>query len=230
MWGLLGFAVILGMRHAMEPDHVAAVSSLAADRKKLPEVVAHGLTWGLGHSLTLLIFSGIAIALGKSIPDSFGALLDDAVGVMLIGLGLNVIWRLWKERVHFHSHRHGDGVSHFHAHSHAGERLGHVYSLHAHEHKFKWRSLLVGMTHGMSGSGALLVLAASKVSSVVLGVGYVLMFGLGSIVGMGLMSAVVSVPLILSAKFLTFANRWFQGAIGALTIVIGFLILFGELA
>src|SRR5256885_4568226 len=114
---------------------------------------------------------------------------------MLIGLGAHVLWRLWHDRVHFHRHGHGDGTVHFHAHSHAGETVPHARAAHAHEHGFRWRTLLVGLMHGMAGSAALLVLAVSQASSPAVGLGYVALFGIGSMIGMGALSAGVAGPL-----------------------------------
>ena len=87
--------------------------------------------------------------------------LETAVGVMLVGLGAHVLWRMWRDRVHFHKHRHGDGTVHFHAHSHRDETAPHAKSAHAHAHGFRWRTLLVGLMHGVAGTAAMLVLAAS---------------------------------------------------------------------
>ena len=121
MFGILGLGFLLGMQHALEADHIAAVSSIAARRSHVADIVKHGLTWGLGHTLTLFVFAGAAILLGHAIPESIARPIETAVGVMLIGLGAHVLWRLWRDRVHFHRHGHGDGTVHFHAHSHAGE-------------------------------------------------------------------------------------------------------------
>ena len=115
----LGFCS--GMQHALEADHIAAVSSIAARRTDVGDIVKHGLTWGLGHTLTLFVFAGAAILLGHAIPEHLARPLETAVGIMLVGLGAHVLWRLWRDRVHFHSHGHGDGTVHLHAHSHAGE-------------------------------------------------------------------------------------------------------------
>ena len=91
----------------------------------------------------------------------------------------------------------------------------HVRTAHAHEHGFRWRTLLVGLMHGMAGSAALLVLTASQASSPVVGLGYVALFGIGSMIGMGALSTVIAVPLAFSARWLTLANRGLQGAVGA---------------
>ena len=221
MFGILGLGFLLGMQHALEADHIAAVSSIAARRSHVADIVKHGLTWGLGHTLTLFVFAGAAILLGRAIPETVARPMETAVGVMLIGLGAHVLWRLWRDRVHFHKHGHGDGTAHFHAHSHAGETAPHVRTAHAHEHGFRWRTLLVGLMHGMAGSAALLVLAVSQASSSAVGLAYVALFGIGSMIGMGALSTLIAVPLAISARWLTWANRGLQGAVGLATIAIG---------
>ncbi|MBI5318442.1 urease accessory protein [Bradyrhizobium sp.] len=225
MFGILGLGFLLGMQHALEADHIAAVSSIAARRSRVGDIVKHGLTWGLGHTATLFVFAGVAILLGRAIPETVAKPLEAAVGVMLIGLGAHVLWRLWRDRVHFHRHGHADGTVHFHAHSHAGDTLPHAGAAHAHEHGFRWRTLLVGLMHGMAGSAALLVLAVTQASSPAAGLGYVALFGVGSMIGMGVLSAVIAVPLAVSARFLTAANHALQGAVGTVTIAIGLVTL-----
>jgi len=120
-------------------------------------------------------------------------------------------------------HGHGDGTVHFHAHSHAGETAPHARAAHAHGHGFRWRTLLVGLMHGMAGSAALLVLAVSQASSPAVGLGYVALFGVGSMIGMGALSTVIAVPLVVSARSLTWANRGLQGAVGLATVAIGIM-------
>ena len=221
MFGILGLGFLLGMQHALEADHVAAVSSIAARRSEVADIVKHGLTWGLGHTLTLFVFAGAAIVLGQAMPEHLTQPLETAVGIMLVGLGAHVLWRLWRDRVHFHKHSHGDGTVHIHAHSHAGEAIAHARAPHAHAHGFRWRTLLVGLMHGMAGSAALLVLAISQVSSPAVGLGYVALFGIGSMIGMGALSAVIAVPIVVSARSLTLANSGLQGAVGIVTVAIG---------
>jgi high-affinity nickel permease len=221
MFGILGLGFLLGMQHALEADHIAAVSSIAARRSQVGDIVRHGLTWGLGHTLTLFVFAGAAIWLGSAIPEHVARPLETAVGIMLVGLGAHVLWRLWRDRVHFHRHGHDDGTVHIHAHSHAGEVLPHARAPHAHAHGFRWRTLLVGLMHGMAGSAALLVLAVSQAATPAVGLGYVALFGIGSIIGMAALSMVIAVPLVVSARWLTWANRGLQGVVGLVTIAIG---------
>jgi len=226
MFGILGLGFLLGMQHALEADHIAAVSSIAARRSEIRDIVKHGLTWGLGHTLTLFSFAGAAILLGHAIPEHLSRPLEAAVGIMLVGLGAHVLWRLSRERMHLHAHRHPDGTFHLHLHNHAGETVPHARAPHAHGHDakghgFRWRTLLVGLMHGMAGSAALLVLAVSQASSPAAGLGYVALFGIGSMIGMGVLSAVIAVPLAVSARWLTWANSGLQGAVGIVTTAIG---------
>lgn len=229
MFGILGLGFLLGMQHALEADHIAAVSSIAARRSQIGDIVRHGLTWGLGHTLTLFVFAGCAILLGRAIPESLARPIETAVGIMLVGLGADVLWRLWRDRVHFHKHGHGDGTVHLHAHSHAGETTPHRRTAHAHQHGFRWRTLLVGLMHGMAGSAALLMLTVSQASSPAVGLGYIALFGIGSMVGMGALSTVIAVPLAVSARWLTWANRGLQGAVGIVTVAIGIHTIVGNL-
>lgn len=221
MLGILGLGFLLGMQHAVEADHVAAVSSLAARRTHVRDIVKHGLTWGLGHTLTLFLFAGAAIMLGRAIPENISQLLEAAVGFMLVALGAHLLWRIWRDRVHFHRHGHGDGVEHTHLHSHANETSYHRHDAHLHKHGFRWRSLLVGFMHGMAGSAALLVLAASQAISPLYGILYVVLFGVGSMVGMAALASIIAVPIAFSARSLTWANRALQISVGAMTVAIG---------
>ena len=226
MFGVLAIGFLLGMQHALEADHIAAVSSIAARRSDVRDIVKHGLTWGLGHTLTLFVFAGAAIMLGYAIPEHLAGALETAVGIMLVGLGAHVLWRLWRDRVHFHRHGHGDGTEHIHAHSHVYEAIPHRQSAHLHQHGFRWRTLLVGLMHGMAGSAALLVLAISEVANAAYGMFYVLLFGIGSMLGMGFLSVVIAVPLAASARWLTWANRSLQGGVGVITIGVGAMTIY----
>ena len=221
MFAILGLGFLLGMQHALEADHIAAVSSIAARRTDIGDILKHGLTWGLGHTLTLFAFAGAAILLGQAIPEIWSRPLETAVGIMLVGLGVHVLWRLGRDRVHFHRHSHSDGTVHVHAHGHANQTVPHARASHEHIHGFRWRTLVVGLMHGMAGSAALLVLAVSQATSPAIGLGYVALFGVGSMIGMGVLSSVIAVPLAVSARWLTSAYRGLQGAVGIVTIAIG---------
>jgi ABC-type nickel/cobalt efflux system permease component RcnA len=228
LFSILGLGMLLGMQHALEADHVAAVSSVVSRHRGIRNISWHGAVWGVGHTLTLLLVAGTCILLKATLDERVAERLEFGVGVMLLGLGLHVLWRLWRDRVHFGTHRHGDGTLHMHAHSHRHDSVPHRHSTHEHDHPegLPWRTLLVGTMHGMAGSAALVVLTASSIESPVLGIFYVLLFGVGSIVGMALLSAVIAVPLTWTARSLTFANRAIQLAIGLVTTGIGLHVVY----
>jgi high-affinity nickel permease len=213
----LGFA--LGLQHAMEADHLAAVASIATRHSRPAEIVKHGLTWGLGHALTLLLVAGAAFVLGGAIPSRLSDWLEFGVGAMLLVLGAQVLWKLWRNRVHVHIHEH-EGERHLHLHSHQ-----HGPS-HAHPHGFRWRTLAVGLMHGMAGSAALLLLAMTQVRDPLRGLAYILVFGVGSMAGMAMLSAALSVPLALSARFISMASNGLQAVIGVCTVGLGAVTMF----
>ena len=217
---LLGF--LIGMRHAVESDHVAAVASLATRSTSLGDSVRQGAAWGLGHTLTLFIFGGLVLVLDVVMPETMARVLELAVGIMLVGLGTDVLWRLGRDRIHFHTHRHDDGKVHFHAHSHAGEQT-HDPARHNHGHadRFPVRAMLVGLMHGMAGSAALIILTLQTVQSPWAGLAYIALFGIGSIAGMALLSAAIAVPLHLSARGMTRLHNGLQAAVGIATMAIG---------
>jgi ABC-type nickel/cobalt efflux system permease component RcnA len=227
MSGIILLGLLLGMQHAMEADHLAAVANMTAGNRGRRSIIRHGAVWGLGHMTTLSVFAGAVLLSRRAVSPAMAEGLEVAVGVMLIGLGSNALYRLIRERVHIHVHRHSDGQAHIHAHSHAGESRPHRQLPHDHDHPsgFPFRSLLVGMMQGLAGSAALVVLAATALESPLEGLGYVLLFGLGSVLGMALLSAVISVPLSLTANHLTWAHRGIRGAAGVVSIVLGGVIV-----
>ena len=216
MMAILGLGFAIGLQHALEADHLAAVATIASRHSRPADIVKHGLTWGLGHALTLLALAGAAFLLGSAIPDGLAGKLEFAVGAMLLLLGGQVLWRLWRRRVHVHLHEH-EGTRHLHLHGHQDRRE----EAHLHQHGFRWRTLAVGFMHGMAGSAALLLLAMAQVKDPLRGLAYILVFGVGSMVGMGALSAVIAVPLALSARFLTLANNGLQAVIGVCTVGLG---------
>ncbi len=223
----LGF--LIGLQHALEADHVAAVASIVSGERKLGSAIRHGAVWGVGHTLTLLLLGGIVVLAGQAIPEIWAQSLELLVGVMLLVLGLAVLRRLWRDKVHFHLHRHADGVTHLHAHKHEADEGPHDARHHEHEHPagLPLRSLAVGMMHGFAGSAALILLALASVTSTSMALGYILVFGIGSIVGMALLSAVIAVPLGYTAGLFTWANRALQSAVGLVTIGVGGFIVYG---
>jgi sulfite exporter TauE/SafE len=206
MLSLQGLAVLMGKRHALESDHVAAVSSIAAGTRRMPDVIAHGMTWGIGHTATLLLFAGGAMILDLVIPETLATQLELIVGFMLVGLGSHVLWRLWRERAEDHDLSHSEGRGYRHTHG---------------VHRFNWRTLFIGMTHGMAGSAALLLLTVSQIGSPWVGLAYVMLFGIGSMLGMVAVSTAIGLPLALTARRFASVNRDLQAIVGVTTVVIG---------
>ena len=227
MLSILIFGFLLGLRHAVEADHVAAVASMATRSTSLAEGIRLGATWGMGHTLTLLLFGSIVIFSDSLIPETMALSLEFVVGIMLVALGVDVIYKMRKERIHFHVHEHADGIKHFHAHSHANDGA-HSDSAHEHQHKKKFplRPLFVGMMHGMAGSAALIILTLQTVQTPAMGFVYILIFGLGSVAGMAMMAMLIMIPLRHSAKRLTHVYGHLQTTIGIATLGLGVYVMY----
>lgn len=226
MISLLFLGFLIGMRHALEVDHVAAIASLATHHNSMAATVKQGAAWGLGHTITLFIFGSIVIMVDSVIQEKFAHGLEMAVGAMLIVLGGEVIYRVIRDRIHFHSHKHDQGDTHFHAHSHRGESE-HSRSSHQHDHEkqFPVRALMVGLMHGMAGSAALILLTLETIKSPLLGILYIVLFGIGSIVGMATLSVAIAFPLRASARKLTWFHNSFEIVIGLFTTGLGINLL-----
>ena len=228
MFSILTLGFLIGMRHALEADHVAAVASLASGSKNIRETIFHGAVWGIGHTLSLMAIGSVVVLMNSSIPEELAHWLEFAVGVMLVLLGADVIRRMIRDRIHFHFHKHAsDSRAHLHAHSHRGES-NHALSSHDHKHNkgLTARVLAVGIMHGLAGSAALVLLVAGTITNSVTAIFYIILFGIGSIVGMAALSAVIAVPLRYSAASMTWAHNGLQIIIGIATISLGFYTMY----
>lgn len=216
---LLGF--LMGLRHAVEADHVAAVATLSAQSKTQNSIIHRaiklGALWGLGHALALFSIGALFIGLNISAPAGFSDWLEFAVGIMLMVLGVDLLYRLVKKRIHFHVHRHEDGHVHFHAHSHANT----MEHSHPHDRVASWRSLIIGMMHGMAGSAALVVLAAGAFRSYEMSLLYMAIFAIGSMAGMVVLSFIIALPLRTISESLSWVHNGIQFALSLLTIGVG---------
>lgn len=224
---VLGF--LLGMRHALEADHIAAVTTLAARCASSRQAVFQGVAWGLGHITTLFLACSLVLFLDTAIPAQAARWLEAAVGAMLVLLGTDVLRRMRRDRIHFHTHTHGDGTLHFHAHSHAGDPAPDThYHEHGHPRRFPMRALYVGLVHGLAGSAALILLALGTVASPLAGLTYVALFGLGSMVGMAIVSLAISMPLRAVHRVSWLRNALLAVA-GVANIAIGVALVYSNL-
>ena len=193
---VLAIGGLLGLRHAFEPDHLAAVSTLATrPGARLWSAARLGLIWGLGHTATVSIVVLFMIALGVHVPERFWPAVELLVAGLLVLLGAVVLWRYVRGRWHMHAHAHASGP-HFHLHNHA------IAPDHRHAHGTvdARRSLGFGIAHGLAGSGAIAALLVAPVPSSVSRLAYFAAFGLGTIVGMLAVSLTLSYAVRLAAQ------------------------------
>ncbi len=201
---VIGAGLLVGLKHAMEADHVAAVSTIVSERKSLLSSSLIGGLWGLGHTVSLLVAGLAVLLLQFQISKRMEMALEFGVGLMLILLGVNALRKLAKGgKLHIHTHQHGEHLHvHPHIHSVAPESDPHTH----HGMKLSARPVIIGMIHGLAGSGALMLLILTSIESKLLGLFYIAVFGVGSIGGMVLMSALIGLPVHLTANRFARAN------------------------
>jgi len=193
---VLAIGGLLGFRHAFEPDHLAAVSTLATrPAARLWSAARLGLIWGLGHTVTVGAVALLIIVLGVRLPNRFWPAAELLVAALLILLGGMVIWRYVHGRWHMHAHAHPAAAPHFHLHSHARD-LSHG---HSHAVVDARRSLGFGIAHGLAGSGAIAALLVAAVPDTMSRLVYFAAFSVGTIVGMLGVSLTLSVLVRFAA-------------------------------
>jgi high-affinity nickel-transport protein len=186
----LGLGFVLGMRHATDVDHVAAVSAMAGRERSLRGALSLGTLWGIGHTATVLVAGGVIVAFGLAIPERLGLSLEMLVAAMLVVLGmLN-----FSSPPHTRDHGHKAPLA---------------------------RPVLVGVVHGLAGSAAVALLALTTIREPLWAFGYLLVFGLGTILGMALFTATLTLPLAVAAKRFERADRYVVRALGLVSIAVG---------
>jgi len=208
-----GLGSLLGMRHALEPDHLAAVSTLVTDQRNSKRAVWLGVCWGLGHTLTLMVVGAALVVLRAEMPAYASDVFELFVALMLIGLGARAILVAARQGP--------SGPVHVHAHG------GHVHSHHgapAHVHIGAWtlarRPLLVGAVHGLAGSGALTALVLATLPTTTSRLVYIVLFGIGSTAGMAALSGLLGWPLARAGGNRAVA-RGIGFAVGCLSVALG---------
>jgi high-affinity nickel-transport protein len=229
---ILSVGFFLGMRHATDPDHVIAVSTIVARQRSTGGAAAIGAVWGLGHTLTILVVGTGIIVFGWVIPPRVGLSMEWSVGIMLVLLGfmnLRSIVPARSTHVHSHVHEHGDYV-HTHVHGHDPESHSHTPEatplgwLDRHfgalgAYRFV-RPLMVGIVHGLAGSAAVALLVLTTIHDPRLAVLYLAIFGIGTIVGMMIMTMVITLP------FGWISPRGLRIASGAISLAFGLFIAY----
>lgn len=224
----LSFGFVLGLRHALDPDHLVAVSTIVSEHKSIARSSLVGTFWGLGHTASLLAMSVVILLLRTSIPEHTSLWLELPVALMLVVLGINTLWRTLRERgwqVHTHVHSHERGTPHSHIHLHAQDE-------HIHRHhlfRVGRRPFLVGLVHGVAGSAAITLAVVATIPSVALGLIYIAVFGIGSIGGMLLMSAMIGLPFALTARRFSILNGGIRLLAGLFSVLFGLWLAWGLL-
>ena len=206
---VLMLGLLLGVKHAAEADHIAAVSVIVSERRGWRAALRAGVLWGLGHTVSIVTAGLLVLALHVAIPERVAGLLELAVALMIIALGGAALARALRSRtdIHVHEHTH-DGVRHRHLHFHeaadahppAARAAAHAAVPHTHRLGHDGlKPFLVGIVHGLAGSAAITLLVLAGIDSVPLGLFYLALFGVGSIGGMAGMSLALSLPFSVVA-------------------------------
>ncbi len=242
---LLAVGFFLGMRHATDADHVIAITTIVGRQRSMRGAAWIGVLWGLGHTLTVAIVGGAIIVFTVVIPPRIGLAMEFSVGVMLVILGfmnLTGITRWIQDNVipgggliHSHTHAHGD-YAHSHLHGHGMTNHGHAED----RTPQAWldrrlgglglyqvlRPIVVGIVHGLAGSAAIALLVLTAIGDPVWGMVYLLLFGMGTIMGMMLITAVIAIPFAYSAERLPRFNAYLRVATGLLSFGFGTFIIY----
>ncbi len=214
--------LMIGLVHAFEPDHLSAVSTQllknnnnTKDSKKLDlrnlTIISslRGALWGMGHTSSIILIGLLIAGLSLNIPDDFFISAEVVVGFMLITLGVFTFTNksIFKQK-HIHPHKHSNGISHTHSHTHNEN--------HKHGHK----AYLIGCIHGIAGSGGLVALTASTMNGFDMMMYFLILFGIGSIIGMTVASGLIGLPLIFLSK-ISSVTKYLRYVIASITFIIG---------
>lgn len=245
LFPVVAIGFFLGMRHATDPDHVIAVTTIVSRQRSIKLAALIGVLWGVGHTITILIVGAAIILFGLAISPRVGLTMELSVGLMLILLGIlnlsGIIrwitekWSPARKASHSHPHVHGDYI-HSHSHGHAPETHGHGENA----TPVGWmdrafgklglyqvlRPLAVGIVHGLAGSAAVALLVLTTIRTPLAAVAYLLVFGIGTIAGMMLITAVIAVPFTFSQARFVRLNRSFGMASGLISLCFGIFIVY----
>jgi len=250
--GIALLGLLLGMRHATDPDHVIAVTTILSRERRLMTASRIGVVWGLGHTLTVLLVGAAIIVFKIAIPTRLGLEMEFAVAVVLILLGVGAaasLMRKFAARVRGTSSDHQDLVVHAHPHAHAGSVHSHPHvhigigenaddGIH-HDHRipadelpaFGSRSPLlksfgVGLVHGLAGSAAIALLVLSAIPQPLWATLYLGIFCAGTIIGMGLITAAIATPFVVASRRMSWLHQGLVTGSGLLSFGFGLFLAY----
>jgi ABC-type nickel/cobalt efflux system permease component RcnA len=214
----LGVALLLGLRHATDPDHLTAVSTLVMSERRA-RAAGLGLAWGLGHATTLLLVGLPVVLVGRSLPAAVQSALELAIGLIIIALAIRLLVRWRRGYFHMHVHSHGGGVRHAHPHMHEGGPHRHEHS-HAHEiGRTPLASFGIGLVHGAGGSAGVGVLIVAAMPGAGERVAALVVLALGTALSMALVSGAFGFALGRGPLLRRFERL--APALGACSLVFG---------
>ncbi|MED0655071.1 urease accessory protein UreH [Anoxybacillus geothermalis] len=193
IWPVLLFGLLLGMKHATEPDHVIAVSTIASRTKKLSLSSLAGMFWGIGHTLTLLVVGMAMIAFERQIPEQIASYLEMGVGIMIVILGIASFRSTMRL-----DHHHQRDIHHLHV-----------------------KSTLIGIVHGLAGSAGMVLLTMTTVKGTWMGLAFILIFGLGTVIGMMLFTTFLGIPFVWMKAKQQVMNQWIVKTVSLISIAYG---------
>jgi ABC-type nickel/cobalt efflux system permease component RcnA len=221
-FGILILGLGIGLRHALDTDHLAAVSAIVSERKNWFSSLLIGGLWGVGHTASLLL-AGMAVILMKFDIGKYEKPLEFCVALMLIALGANVLYKLARGgRMHLHGHSH---AGHMHVHPHLHDDKPEPANSH-HGLKLSLRPVIIGMVHGLAGSAALMLAVLATIKSTALAFAYIIIFGVGSIGGMMVMSLILSLPIHLTAGYFAKTNLAVRALAGCFSLGFGLFMVY----
>ena len=223
----LAFGFLLGLRHATDADHVVAVSTIVSEYRNVWRGIWVGGSWGLGHSTPLLLLGAVVLLFKDVVLHRYEAVapfFEFGVGVMLVGLGVQVFWNLRRRRLHLHDHT-GDGGPHLHIHAtHDPAAAPEIEKRHGFFRPgkpfFRARSYAIGVIHGLAGSAAVMLVLLPTLPSFWTGIGYLVLFGAGTILSMAALTLALGVPFAISGGYRRL-NHAVSGVAGALSLLLG---------
>ncbi len=231
---VLIFGFLLGLKHATDADHVVAVTTFVSRERNIWRSLWIGLYWGAGHSIPLFVIGTATLLFRESVLDRYESVatyFEIGVGVMLLYLGAGVIWNLWRRNVHVHHHDHGDG---HHIHVHGSHQASESHEPTAEEGAdagsgqrsafLRLKSFGIGIVHGLAGSAALLIALMPEIDSAFVGVLYLVLFSVGTMLSMSALTLLLAVPFAASQQRHSLNSGITLGA-GALSIAIGAVVL-----